>query len=330
MAKIVLGIGTSHTPQMTMDPSLWEDHAGRDVLNAGLVAYDGEIHPFAELADRAAGRFGSELALDVYWAKHQRAQAALSTLCAALASARPDVVIVVGDDQNELFGAHGVPAIGLYTGETVDDLPRSPESLARLSEGMRQAAWASHSATRYTHVVDAEMATHLLGCLTEENFDLTQVRAQGPGQSIGHAFNFVRYRLGLDPKIPIVPVLLNTYIPPNVLGPGRCYRLGQAIARAVASYREDQRVVIVGSGGLSHFVVLEEFDRGVLSALRSRDDATIAALPRRYFRSGTSEVLNWIVAGGALESLAMEVVDYVPGFRSPAGTGTGMGFALWR
>jgi 3-O-methylgallate 3,4-dioxygenase len=45
------------------------------------------------------------------------------------------------------------------------------------------------------------------------------------------------------------------------------------------------------------------------------------------FRS--SEILNWVTAAAALDGLAPVVLDYVPGYRTPAGTGTGMGFARW-
>jgi hypothetical protein len=46
-------------------------------------------------------------------------------------------------------------------------------------------------------------------------------------------------------------------------------------------------------------------------------------------RSGTSEILNWVVAAGALENLSATVLDYVPGYRTPAGMGTGMAFVRW-
>jgi 3-O-methylgallate 3,4-dioxygenase len=46
--------------------------------------------------------------------------------------------------------------------------------------------------------------------------------------------------------------------------------------------------------------------------------------------SGTSEIRNWIAAAGALEGLETAWQDYVPCYRSPAGTGCGMGFAVWR
>jgi 3-O-methylgallate 3,4-dioxygenase len=45
--------------------------------------------------------------------------------------------------------------------------------------------------------------------------------------------------------------------------------------------------------------------------------------------SGSSEMRNWIVVTGATEHLDMELFDYVPCYRSPAGTGCVMGFAKW-
>jgi len=329
VAQIVLGIGTSHTPQMTMDPGLWEDHARRDLRNLSLIGRDGEVHRYEELAKEATPSVLCQLDLEVYREKHERAQSGLNILELSLRATRPDVVIVVGDDQNELFGPEGIPAVGIFTGGIARDLPISDEHLARLSEGMRQSHWASHSKSGYEHRVHAGLAEHLTAQLALHDFDVTRIKHQPTGRSIGHAFNFVRYRLRLDEEIPFIPVLLNTYIPPNVLSPSRCYRLGQAIKNAVDCFDQDLRVAVVGSGGLSHFVVLEEFDREVLRAVGEHDTDAIARLSRSFFRSGTSEVLNWITAGGSLEHLQMRVIDYIPGYRSPAGTGTGMAFAIW-
>ena len=329
MAEITFGIGTSHTPQMTMGPDFWEDHARRDVRNPRLVGTDGEIHTYDELVEHADPRLAQELGLGVYRNKHARIQTGLDTLVARLEAAAPDAVVIIGDDQGELFSEDGIPAIGVFAGESVWDRPDPDEDLSRLSDGMRNARWASHSEEPYEHLVAAELALHLIESLTLEEFDITKINRQAQGCSIGHAFNFVRYRLQLPQTTPIVPILLNTYIPPNVLSPGRCYRLGQGLGRAIASYPGNEKIAVIGSGGLSHFVVLDEFDQQVLEALAKKDVETISAFPRRYFRSGTSEILNWITAAGALEHLSMEVLDYVPGQRSPAGTGTGMAFATW-
>lgn len=115
---------------------------------------------------------------------------------------------------------------------------------------------------------------------------------QRDGHTLGHAFTFPRYRLGLPETVPIVPVFLNTYYQPNVPSPTRCYALGQAIADGIWSFGENLRVGLLASGGLSHFVVLEDWDCKILELMAAHDGAGIGAVPRRYFRSGTSEVLN--------------------------------------
>ena len=128
----------------------------------------------------------------------------------------------------------------------------------------------------------------------------------------------------------VVPVFMNTYYPPNQATPRRCYRLGQAISEAVEDYGHDLRVGILASGGLSHFLVDEEIDQLAIKGMREKDVNQLAALPRYRLNSGNSEILNWITAAGACEHLDMEVVEYVPVYRSPAGTGGGWGFALWQ
>jgi 3-O-methylgallate 3,4-dioxygenase len=67
----------------------------------------------------------------------------------------------------------------------------------------------------------------------------------------------------------------------------------------------------------------------VLDALARRDAAALTALPGAQLDSGNSEIRNWIAAAGAVEHLSMTLVDYVPSYRSEAGTGVGMAFAVW-
>ena len=67
----------------------------------------------------------------------------------------------------------------------------------------------------------------------------------------------------------------------------------------------------------------------MLDAIAAKDAAALGAIPRDRLRSGNSEILNWVTAAGALEGLTATIVDYVPGYRTPAGTGTGMAFARW-
>jgi 3-O-methylgallate 3,4-dioxygenase len=89
-------------------------------------------------------------------------------------------------------------------------------------------------------------------------------------------------------------------------------------------------VAVIGSGGLSHFVIDEELDHQILKAMQAKDAVALGELPQRRLNSGTSEVRNWIATAGAVEQLDMTLIDYVPCYRSPAGTGCAMGFAEWR
>lgn len=61
-----------------------------------------------------------------------------------LAQAAPDVVVIIGDVRHELFGAEGVPAIGLFTGERLRDLPPDAEHFARIPKDIQRANWAAH------------------------------------------------------------------------------------------------------------------------------------------------------------------------------------------
>ena len=182
---------------------------------------------------------------------------------------------------------------------------------------------------------DAALGRHIIDSLMDAEFDVGSSRfldASKGGRAkggIGHAFAYVYNRLMIDGIIPAVPVMLNTYYPPNQPTPRRCYNLGQSLRAAIESWPQDIRVGILASGGLSHFVVDEELDQQALAGMQAKSVDRLMALPREKINSGSSEIRNWIVVTGATEHLAMDVVDYVPCYRSPAGTGCAMGFATW-
>lgn len=329
MAELTLGLASSHTPQLSTSADYWTEHAARDQRNTRLLGPDGRYYTYDELLAAADPGLTGELQSSVWRSKFDRAQAAVEVLAQRLAVAEPDVVVIVGDDQHELFGADGVPAIGLFTGESLWDLPPDAERLARTPPDIRAAGWAAHADVPDRYPVAADLSEHLARVLTGREFDLTVMSEQPAGRGLGHAFTFIRRRLRLGAPVPIVPVLLNTYFPPNVPSPGRCWRLGQALRAGIESWAQAARVAIFASGGLSHFVVIEDLDRRVLAGLENRDAEAFGQVPVQLMRSGTSETLNWITAGGALDGLPFDLVDYIPAYRSPAGTGVGMAFATW-
>jgi aromatic ring-opening dioxygenase catalytic subunit (LigB family) len=146
---------------------------------------------------------------------------------------------------------------------------------------------------------------------------------------VGHAFSFLYRRIWPGGTLPMVPVMVNTYYPPNQPTPKRCYAFGRAVRNAIESWDADQRVAVMASGGLSHVIIDEELDHSVIDALTHKDREQLYRVPREKLRGGTSEILNWVALAGAVEPMAMKLVDYVTTYRSPAGTGCGMAFAYW-
>jgi 3-O-methylgallate 3,4-dioxygenase len=328
MAEIVIGIASSHTPQLSSGVDMWDDHARRD-QRYPLLGKDAVFRTYDEQLAGADPEIARQLEPAVWEGKYQRAQEAVAGLAGALKAADVDLALVIGDDQRELFKDEGIPAFAVFTGTELTDIPPTPEEFAKLPKGIQAADWARHGEVLTSHVIARELSVHITEQLAFDDFDLTVFSRQPAGRSLGHAFTFPRYRLGLPADMPIVPMFVNTYYPPNVPSAARCYELGRALRRAVETWLPDARVAVIASGGLTHFVIDEELDRGVLDAITSGDGAALGAIPRDKLRSGNSEILNWITAAGALEGLTPTVLDYVPGYRTPAGTGTGMAFARW-
>jgi 3-O-methylgallate 3,4-dioxygenase len=258
-----------------------------------------------------------------------RCTANIERLERELAEARLDALIIIGDDQHEQFFDDNMPAILVYAGETIVNNPLSmPEEAPQWWRRARSQYHVSDEPREFP--VASGLARHIVESLMDCDFDVSFSRKLSKAHGEGHAFGFVHQRLMRDDAIvPIVPVALNTYFPPNQPRPRRCYELGRAIAASVRAFEGAGRVGILGSGGLSHFTVDEELDRFLLDAFRAKDADALRAITPERLNSGTSEVRNWITVAGACEHLDTKWQDYVPCYRSAAGTGCGMGFAVW-
>jgi hypothetical protein len=127
----------------------------------------------------------------------------------------------------------------------------------------------------------------------------------------------------------MLPFSVNSFFEPNQPTPKRCYAIGQALREAIESWGSDQRIAVIASGGLSHTIIDEEIDWLLIDGIREGNADALRALPEARLTRGTSEIRNWILAAGALEHLEVSLVDYVPCYRSLAGTGCAMGFATW-
>jgi Catalytic LigB subunit of aromatic ring-opening dioxygenase len=326
MAQLVLGIGVSHTPMLGADVADWPRFIETDLVRAHRDK-DGNPATYDDLLRTAADTVAEQIRPATLAARHAAAMANLETIRAALRDAALDALIVIGDDQEELYDERNVPCFMIFRGETIPNLPM-PYNSSRPAWWNRAAGQYYERSSPRDYPVDAKLAHHLIDWLIGQDFDVACARSVTPGTGEGHAFGFVHNCLG-QKATPVVPVFMNTYFPPNLPSPRRCYRLGQAIAAAVDAYPGDARVGVLASGGLSHFTVDEALDRAVLRALKDKDAATLQGLPANKLHGGSSEIRNWLCAAGALEALPMTWMDYQPGYRTPAGTGTGLGFAIW-
>jgi len=265
-------------------------------------------------------------------ARYEATQKALVTLQEVLEKTKPDVLLVIGDDQNEQFDNENMPAFSFYRGGTMQFFKRKQ----RGSSQFANLAYHEHSnatAPEAPRPCEAapELADYLIRHLRDNDFDISTCSEFREDIGMGHAFNFVYRTIMPECDIPMLPVMVNTMFGPNVPTAKRCYALGQAMREGIESWDSSKRVAVMASGGLSHVILDEELDRMVIDALIEKDSERLKSLPpeRLNRAAGTTEIRNWIVAAGALEPLDMTLVSYEPGYRSPAATGVGLSFAYW-
>lgn len=286
--------------------------------------------------------------------KLSRTQAAFARLRDVFQAARPDVVVVFGDDQEEQFSLRNMPAFAVYVGgefagykelsyEGVPGAPGQRRLLPRTPD-----TWA-------TVKTRPDLARAVLSGLQSEGFDPSfMLGLPDEVHGIGHAFMRPISRL-TDGRfdIPMLPVMINCFYAPQPTG-RRCVAAARAIRKTIEAWPEEINVAILGSGGLWHTpgapdaYVDEEFDQSMLSLLRDGDADAMAdffdnwqpSADRKQLRcyesfsggtgmsggigNGAGETRNWIMAA-AIADRPGTVVDYVPVHASPCG----MGFAYW-
>jgi 3-O-methylgallate 3,4-dioxygenase len=329
MAELVFGAGTSHSPMLILDRDGWRQWAAsRDGAMTDLADRDGTIRPFEEWVARNGERLTVELTDDVIGAKVDRRTAALADLRRRIADAALDVLIVVGDDQAEHLGPANLPPILIYHGPQLTNTACPPEGqLGPLMHTVMGGYFEVDEPRSYP--VDVALAEHLIVQLLESGFDIATSNQLPAARPEGHAFQFIHRHL-TSPDLPVVAIMLNTYMPPAQPRARRCVQLGTALRDAIDTMGGDRRVGILASGGLSHFLVDEELDRKVLDACAAHDMDTLAVIPEPVLQSGTSEIKNWITVAAACRGLTFDLIAYIAGYRTPAGTGTGLAFATWQ
>jgi hypothetical protein len=319
---------------LSTPPEQWGLRAEADRANR-QHAFRGGTYDYAGLRAAREPGFADQIDLETWRSRHARCRTALAALARTFRDAGPDVAIVVGNDQRELFHDDVTPAMTIYCGDEIENIPLSPDQRAKMAPGLAVAEEGHCPPGGATYPGAPELARHIIRSLVEQEFDVAQSSVlPGHGAArhgIPHAYGFVYRQVMGDRPPPSVPVILNVGVPFNQPTVRRCQAFGRALRLAVASWEGPARVAFVASGGLTHFVIDEDLDRRVLAGLERGDDAMLANLPEDVFRSGTAEIKNWITVASAMGAadLAFRLVDYVPCYRSDAGTGNAMAFGSW-
>lgn len=331
MSNVIIFAGTCHGPLLELSPDYWVVRA-EDEKNSParmLNTIDGRILTYSELLAEVGDRYGAKNTREVFARQAATSQAALDRLAADLRAVAPDLVVIVGNDQDELFSAANIPAFSIYTGARVlthkRDTSKFPEWRKLVSRGYGMDRVREYSGAPV-------MAIDLVRRLVAQDFDVSTCNAvpDPERQGFGHAFGFVCERLFGGTPPPIVPVMVNTFTELNRPSVRRCYAFGQALGRAIAESGSGDRIAVIASGGLSHFVCEEDMDRRILRALESGDHGVLTSLPEAALSSGSAEIRSWIVLAGMLGKRPMTWSEYVPVHRTPPGSGIGMGWAVWR
>lgn len=234
MAHLVGVFNAAHSPTCYRPAEEWNDVRASRTLRANV--------PMDSLEDNRK--------------KKARVDAAFATLRARLMAARPDVVVIFGDDQLECFDFANVPAFALYVGDAFE---------GALASGQR-AKLPGHP----------ELGVALLTGLMQRGFDPAFcMEMPKPERGVGHAFLRPAESL-TDLTTPIVPVFINCYYAPQPTAQ-RCYQLGRAVREIIDAHPGKLRVAVVGSGGLWHTprapdaYLDEAFDREILRLMAAGD-----------------------------------------------------------
>jgi protocatechuate 4,5-dioxygenase beta chain len=219
-----------------------------------------------------------------------------------LADVRPDVAVVFYNDHGLNFFLDNLPAFAVG---------------AALEYRNEDEGWGIPSLGAFPG--DPELSWHLIEQLVKDEFDIATCQQM----KVDHAFSIPLKLLWPDsPSWPVrtVPIAINTVQHP-LPSTKRCLALGHSVNRALQSYPTDARVLIVGTGGLSHQLdgeragfINKSFDQMCLDVLVNHPEALSAYSNRQLVElSGTQgvELLMWIAARGALGGNASRVqVNY--------------------
>jgi protocatechuate 4,5-dioxygenase, beta chain len=230
-----------------------------------------------------------------------------------LEAAKPDAIVIFYNDHLNRFFFDAYPTFAIGVSET---LPLADEG------------WGKRALPDFKGHPD--LAWHITRSLMAEEFDLTVCQEMEIDHGILSPLPFLTEPEKRGWPCPIIPFAINVIQHPLPTA-RRCWKLGQALRRAVQSYPQDLRVVVVGTGGMSHqlngkrFGFLNpEWDNEFLDLLETRPDALAALSAEDYMARGgceSVELIIWLAMRGALSP---EVRRIHRNYYAPMLTGYGL------
>ncbi len=218
-----------------------------------------------------------------------------------LKQVKPDVILLVYNDHASAFSLEVIPTFALGCAE----------EFAIADEG-----WGP----RPVPVVKGhpDLAWHIAQSVILDEFDLTIVNKM----EVDHGLTVPLSLLCGQPKewpCPVIPLCVNVIQYPPPTG-HRCYMLGKAIRRAIDSFEQDLRVVVFGTGGMSHQLqgpraglINKAFDARFLDKFATDPEALTRIGHVEYVREAGSEgieLVMWLIMRGALDVDAKEIYRF--------------------
>lgn len=234
----------------------------------------------------------------------KRVEAAMGELGAKLAALKPDVWIIMANDHANQFILHCTPPFCFHLGAEVK---------------------GTFVGRDFRYRVASDAAMRVFQNMQEQGFDPAFTNSADIDYSFGIPLTFLKV------AAPVIPVYVNSYIPPQP-SMRRCFAFGEALARAVDA--TGIRAVVVASGGMSHFPGTSrysnpevDFDRKVFETLKEGNLRSLLSLEERLLDdTGNVELRTWAIVAGALGERKADAASFEPswhhtyatlGFTSP-------------
>jgi len=284
---LVAALAASHAPNILLEPgSEWEEFMQ---LHYSMAPQASSPRPSLEAQKK--------LRAD--------AEKAFAVLRSDLEASRPDVLIVVANDQFVNFFFNNIPTFFVTLADDV------------------KGQFTRHTFHYRNH---KQLGRAILKAGIERGIDFSY----GEYVELQHTQVVPLYFLLPEPKIPILPIYVNTWVDP-IPTPRRCYQVGELIREVANAQRE--RIAILATGGLSHFPgsprigeIDTQFDHKLLEIMRDGKGRTLADYSlEQILQAGDSEFLNWMVVLGTVGDTKAASTFYMPDH-----VATGWGFASWK